>query len=74
MAKPEPKPAPPQESLAELRAEIAKAKKKLRAPQSFSAQVIAYSLKEIAERFGKAEANKAIRELGLVRCGWKEEP
>lgn len=36
--------------------------------------VIMYSLRIIAEKFGKAEANRAIRECGLVERGWTEEP
>lgn len=59
--------------LRKLRREISTAKRTLKHPQSYGAQVIGYTLKHIAETFGKAEANKAIAELGLEKCGWKQE-
>jgi len=59
--------------LKKLRREITTAKRTLNRPQSYGAQVIGYTLKMIDEKFGKAEANKAIVELGLERCGWKQE-
>lgn len=59
--------------LKKLRREISTAKGTLKRPQSYGAQVIGYTLKHIAEKFGKVEANKAIVELGLEKCGWKQE-
>lgn len=60
-------------NLLSLRRDIAEAKRKLNHPQSFSAQVIGCALKEIAATYGREEANKAIKELGLLKCGWKLE-
>jgi hypothetical protein len=39
----------------------------------YSHNIISYTLKIIAEKFGKIEANKVIRELGLTELGWEEE-
>lgn len=61
------------DELNKLRQEIRSAKRKLYAPQSYSAQVIGYTLSHIAEKFGKSYANQAIRDLDLVTHGWKIE-
>lgn len=39
----------------------------------YSHNIISICLREIAENYGQAEANKAIRELRLKRLGWHEE-
>lgn len=39
----------------------------------FSSNIIAITLKMIADDFGKDEANKAIRDFKLDKKGWSEE-
>jgi len=36
--------------------------------------IVAMVLAEVAEGHGKEKANQLIRECGLKRLGWKEEP
>lgn len=43
-------------------------------PGMYGHNVITQTLRIIAERYGKAEANRAIRECGLLERGWTEEP
>ena len=38
----------------------------------YSHNIINISLQAIAERFGREEANKAIRDFHLEKLGWKE--
>jgi hypothetical protein len=59
--------------LNKLKQEIRSAKRRLGAPGSYSPQVIGYTLKHIAEKFGKAVANQTIFDMGLDKCGWKPE-
>ena len=56
-----------------LRAEI-KAERPYVGLKEFSHNIIGLLLAQIAKEYGKAEANRAIRELGLKRLGWNEEP
>jgi hypothetical protein len=62
-----------QAELNKLKQEIRTAKRKLYAPQSYSAQVIRYTLAHVAEKFGKVVANQLITEMGLDNHGWKPE-
>lgn len=62
-----------QAELRKLYQEIRSAKRKLYAPQSYSAQVIGYTLSHIAEKFGKKHANQAVIDLGLRAHGWEVE-
>jgi len=39
----------------------------------FSHNIISITLRIIAEKFGKEEAKKAIRDFKLNKLGWKEE-
>ena len=39
----------------------------------YSHSIIGLVLMQIAKRFGKDVANKAIRDFGLEELGWKEE-
>jgi len=56
-----------------LRDEI-KAERPYVGRKEFSHNIIGSLLAQIAQEHGKAEANRAIRELGLKRLGWNEEP
>jgi hypothetical protein len=38
----------------------------------YSHNIIGLTLRSIAKNFGKEEANKAIRDFGLVKLGWRE--
>lgn len=40
----------------------------------YSHNIISITLRIIAENYGQTEANKAIREFGLVKLGWKITP
>lgn len=40
----------------------------------YSHNIISLGLRLIAEGFGKAEANRAIRDFKLDKKGWSEEP
>jgi hypothetical protein len=40
----------------------------------YSHNIISIALSAIADRFGKEEANKAIRDFGLTKKGWREQP
>jgi hypothetical protein len=40
----------------------------------YSHNIINISLQAIANAFGKAEANRAIRDFKLARKGWQEIP
>ena len=60
------------ETLIELREDIRKERRYVdRKP--YSHNIISSCLRIIAEKYGKDEANKAIRELGLKKLGWNEE-
>lgn len=39
----------------------------------YSHNIISLCLMQIDKEYGKDEANKAIRELGLKKLGWREE-
>jgi hypothetical protein len=61
------------EKLFELRKQVA-----INAPlvdrTPYAHNIINFTLLEIAEKFGKAEANKAIHDFKLKKLGWVEEP
>lgn len=61
------------EDLDSLRRDIAKAVRVIKHPQSYSAQIIGFSLRIIADKYGKAEANRAIKNFDLERHGWRLE-
>lgn len=44
----------------------------IKVPGSFSHNLIALDLGLIAKTFGRAEANKVIRDLKLTKFGWQE--
>ncbi len=39
----------------------------------YSHNIISLSLNAISKNFGREEANKAIKDFGLTRLGWKQE-
>lgn len=61
-----------EQTLEELRSKIKKEKRSVDI-KPFSHNIIGWTLCEIAKRFGGHEANKAIRDFGLEKLGWKEE-
>lgn len=52
---------------------VARVKEELEAGGRYSHNIISLCLREIASRFGKVKANKAVRDLGLRRIGILEE-
>lgn len=59
-------------TLADLRDEIAQEEPYVDI-RPYSHNIIGLLLKEIADRFGKDEANKAITDFRLERKGWRKE-
>ena len=57
--------------LAELRKEI-RDQTKTRGP--YSHNIIGLCLRQIDEAHGRLAANQAVRELGLLKLGWREQP
>lgn len=62
------------QTLKELRADIKRNRSTLQRMEGFSHNIIAITLQIIANEYGVAEANKAIRELKLDKLGWSEVP
>ena len=58
----------PEKTLEELR-QMIKDERPFVNKRPFSHNIISFTLREIDRRFGKAESQKAIRELGLKRLG-----
>ena len=58
--------------LEELREEI-KAEKRFVDKKPYSHNIINMALRIIADKFGKEEANKAVRDFGLEKLGWSQE-
>jgi predicted AlkP superfamily phosphohydrolase/phosphomutase len=59
-------------TLKELRNDISRERKYVD-KKPYSHNIINFTLREIAAKFGKEEANKAVRELKLIKLGWSEE-
>lgn len=65
------------ENKQQLLDDIAKAAKQLRSrtqPDGYAPQIISLSLRALEKVYGREEANRVIRDFGLKRLGWKEEP
>lgn len=60
------------EYIRKARADINEHKSKC-GPGMFGHNIITLALRGIAEKYGNAEANAAIRDCGLLERGWKEE-
>jgi hypothetical protein len=60
-------------SLEELRANIQKEVPYVDI-KPFSHNIIGLVLSQIADEFGKVEANKAIEDFGLESLGWVKQP
>jgi len=60
-------------SLEQLREEIV-AERPFVDKAAYSHNIISLLLRQIANEYGKVEANRAVRELRLKRLGWQEEP
>ena len=56
--------------LGDFRAQIAREAKIVEDVKSHSYNVIAITLRQIAQKFGDTEANKAITDFKLERLGW----
>lgn len=59
-------------TLKELRKQII-AEKRYVDRKPYSHNIISIALHIIADKFGKEEANKTIRDFKLNKLGWKEE-
>lgn len=59
-------------TLKELRAQI-RAERRHVGRKPYSHNIITLCLRDIARKFGTAEANKAIRDLKLKSLGYEEE-
>ena len=59
-------------SLEELRTQIEKEVSYVDL-KPFSHNIISLCLQMIMNDYGKEEANKAVKELGLKRLGWREQ-
>lgn len=60
-------------SLAELRERVRKDARTV-GLLPYSHNLVRLSLHEIEQRFGRAEANKAVRDFHLTQQGFNEEP
>lgn len=60
-------------TLQELRSKI-RSERKFVDVKPYSHNIVSLALQRIANKFGQAEANKAVRDFQLARLGWREHP